>query len=1001
VARRSAALVTTHLVFFARAAGGPRWFLWGLDPEAPDVDVLRPLTTIGRAGAARVVTDRRRAESVDGLDIPMAEGLAIVAALGADELARTPASVAGWSLAAKLALELVARERVVPRLRRDGDTVEVGWGVSLALADDAERFRRVARALPPAAHAAPLPDRRIPTAEAALADFLDAAASALIARAATPSLRTRSAAARWESRFAAALTRPGGARDGGLMIEPDVLDEVAAWLEPDAGDADTPQPRLCLKLDAPEPGTDTRWPLSYYLQAPDDPSLLLPAARAWSTSARHLSWMDKGFASPQETLLQRLAEAGRLFAPIERSLEAARPESVALEADEAWRFIAEGAPLLTESGHAVLLPAELSASGQRRLRLRLRGGRASRGAAGAVTSAAGLSMESLLGFRWEVALGDQALSAKDFEALARMKRPLVQWRGQWVLLDPREMAEIQRVLSREQTTALSLTEALAAALSGAPAAETSLVPVEVVPEGPLAAIIERLGTGAEPAAAPAALAASLRPYQARGLGWLATMADLGLGGCLADDMGLGKTVQLIAFLLHHRAAHPADVRPSLVVCPTSVLGNWERELERFAPSLPRARHHGADRARDTAAFAALPPGAVVLTTYALMRRDQAVLGSIEWAAAILDEAQNIKNSASAQAQAARGLNASHRFALTGTPVENRLAELWSILAFSLPGLMGSLEQFRRRFAVPIERYRDDRAADELRRLIRPFVLRRLKSDPAILPDLPPKQEMAVVCTLTREQATLYQAVLDQAMADIEGAEGITRRGRVLALLTALKQICNHPAHYLREPAPLSGRSGKLDRLTEMLDETVAAGDRALVFTQFREMGDRLAPHLEKALAVPVLYLHGGVSRAARDEMVRRFQEETPGPPLFVLSLKAGGTGLNLTRASRVFHFDRWWNPAVEDQATDRAHRIGQSRAVQVYRLLTSGTVEEKIDAVLTDKRALADRVIGAGETWITELSNRELRDLLSLSRDVAVDEQDDEAAPARATRRRR
>ena len=358
--------------------------------------------------------------------------------------------------------------------------------------------------------------------------------------------------------------------------------------------------------------------------------------------------MDRGFAAPQETLLQRLAEASRLFPPIERSLDAARPESVALDGEEAWRFVSEGAPLLTESGHGVLLPAELSASGQRRLRLRLRGGRPSRGAAGAVTTAAALSMESLLGFQWEVALGDQPLSAKEFQALARMKRPLVEWRGQWVRLDPREMAEIQRLLAREGGgRTLSLTEALAAALGGAAVADALHVPVEVVPEGPLAAIVDRLVVGSEPVPAPAALAATLRPYQSRGLGWLAMMADLGLGGCLADDMGLGKTVQLIAFLLQRRAAHPEDPRPSLVVCPTSVLGNWERELARFAPSLPVARHHGAERARELAAFRALPPGAVVLTTYALLRRDQGVLAEIDWATAVLDEAQNIKNSASA------------------------------------------------------------------------------------------------------------------------------------------------------------------------------------------------------------------------------------------------------------------------------------------------------------------------------------------------------------------
>jgi SNF2 family DNA or RNA helicase len=442
-------------------------------------------------------------------------------------------------------------------------------------------------------------------------------------------------------------------------------------------------------------------------------------------------------------------------------------------------------------------------------------------------------------------------------------------------------------------------------------------------------------------------------------------------------MGLGKTVQAIAFLFSRRASEPGDPRPSLIVCPTSVVGNWERELARFAPTLPVVRHHGTGRARSRDALEGTPQ-AVVVTTYGMLRRDRALLGEIDWAVAVLDEAQNVKNPSSQQAQAARAVTASHRFALTGTPVENRLAELWSILEFCLPGYLGPLEAFRRRFAVPIERYRDDEAADRLRRLVRPFILRRLKSDPAVAADLPAKQEMSVVCTLTKEQATLYRAAVEETMAKIERSEGIERRGLILVLLTALKQICNHPAQYLHEPGPLPGRSGKLARLTEMLDETLASGDRALVFTQFRQMGDRLVTHLEDVLGIEPLFLHGGVPRLARDEMVRRFQEEPRAPGVFVLSLRAGGTGLNLTRATRVFHFDRWWNPAVEDQATDRAYRIGQTRPVQVHRLLTRGTIEEKVAELLTRKRALADAVLGRGEAALTELNDDELRDLVTL-----------------------
>jgi SNF2 family DNA or RNA helicase len=477
------------------------------------------------------------------------------------------------------------------------------------------------------------------------------------------------------------------------------------------------------------------------------------------------------------------------------------------------------------------------------------------------------------------------------------------------------------------------------------------------------------------------------------------MGSLGLGACLADDMGLGKTMQLLAFLLRCKDEARRDARPALLIAPTSVVGNWEREVERFAPSLDVVRHYGTSRAK-SASDIPKKPGTLVVTTYGLLRRDAELLSSIDWSVAALDEAQNIKNASSATARAARALRASHRFALTGTPVENRLAELWSILEFANPGLLGPLEAFRRDFALPIERYGNDDAAARLRRIVGPFILRRLKSDPTIIQDLPPKNEMKVVCTLTREQATLYKAVVDEELRRIESSDGIERRGRVLALLMFTKQICNHPAQYLGESGPLTKRSGKLARTTEMLEEAVAAGDKALVFTQFREMGDKLVDHFSANLGCEVVFLHGGTPKRARDEMVRRFQEEPHGPRIFVLSVKAGGTGLNLTAANHVFHYDRWWNPAVEDQATDRAYRIGQKRAVQVHKLVCAGTVEEKIDRLLDQKRDLASKVVGAGEQWLTELDGRELRDLFSLSEGAVADGDDDEAGSPAAAKSR-
>jgi SNF2 family DNA or RNA helicase len=372
---------------------------------------------------------------------------------------------------------------------------------------------------------------------------------------------------------------------------------------------------------------------------------------------------------------------------------------------------------------------------------------------------------------------------------------------------------------------------------------------------------------------------------------------------------------------------------------------------------------------------------LVLSTYGLAARDQKLLSTVPWSRLVVDEAQQIKNSAARTTQSVRAIPAERRIAMTGTPVENRLSELWSIMQFLNPGLLGSEKGFRERFAIPIERDGNDEAAAQLRRITGPFVLRRLKTDRSIIADLPDKLEMKEFCTLTREQASLYQAVVDDMLARIDEAEGMERRGLVLATMMKLKQVCNHPAHFLADGSSLPGRSGKLTRLVEVLEEAVAEGDRALVFTQFTQMGTLLERHLRRHLGCDVLWLHGGVAKKARDDMVERFQGAN-GPPVFLLSLKAGGTGLNLTAATHVVHFDRWWNPAVENQATDRAFRIGQSRNVQVRKFVCGGTLEERIDDMIETKRALAERIVGTGEGWITEMSTEQLRDVVALSVDA-------------------
>jgi hypothetical protein len=693
-----------------------------------------------------------------------------------------PGSIATWVLASKLAMELVARERVVPTITRRDGRIEARWAAALAGSEDAARVGALAKSMPPAAHAVPAARDgagAVWAPDALLRAYLDAVVDALVRAAhgapALPTARAkppRASANSWADRWRTALGGSQRTFETNGFAERSVVDELERWSEPALGARD--RLRACFRLELP-PVDGGPFLLRFLLQSPDDPSLLVPAAEVWKTKGRSLEKLGRAFRDPQESLLEALGRAARLFPPLGRSLDDARPEAVTLDPATAWTFLGEGAAVLSEAGFGVIVPGELTAAGQRRLRLRMRVGGSSKKVAGVVAGASGLALDDLLQVDWEAVIGDHALSARELTALAKQKAPLVQFRGAWVAIDPRELGDIQRRLTGGSSQ-LTAREAIQAVLAG----ETRHgdVSVAVSASGVVAQLVERLRSGGtEKLGAPSSLNATLRPYQERGLNWLVTMGSLGLGACLADDMGLGKTMQLLAFLLRRMEDAPRDVRPALLVAPTSVVGNWEREIERFAPSLRVVRHYGADRPR-SAADVLKKPGTLVVTTYGLLRRDVDVLSSIDWSVAALDEAQNIKNTSSATASAARKLRARHRFALTGTPVENRLAELWSILEFANPGLLGPLEAFRRDFALPIERYGNDEAAARLRRIVSPFILRRLKSDATIIQDLPPKNEMKVVCTLTREQATLYKAVVDDELRRIETSDGIERRGRV-------------------------------------------------------------------------------------------------------------------------------------------------------------------------------------------------------------------------------
>lgn len=591
-----------------------------------------------------------------------------------------------------------------------------------------------------------------------------------------------------------------------------------------------------------------------------------------------------------------------------------------------------------------------------------------------------VGLSGLVAYRWELALGDMVLTPDEMSRLVQSKSDLVRLRGQWVQADRRSLAAAAIYLDGRTDERLGSLTALLAEIA---ASEVRNVPIEdVTATGWVAELLDATRS-ADPVEPPAGLKAQLRPYQLRGLSWLATMNRLGCGAILADDMGLGKTVQVLALLLHERESAAADSLPgpTLLVCPMSVVGNWQREAERFTPGLRVLVHHGATRRSGTELDAAVADSDLVITTYALLARDVEQLARQPWRRIVLDEAQHIKNANTRQARAARALPAPHRLALTGTPVENRLEELRSILDFAAPSLLGKASQFHARFAIPIERERDENAITRLRTVTAPFVLRRVKTDPAVISDLPDKIEMTVRANLTVEQAALYQAVVDDMVAKLKDAQGMSRRGAVLGALTRLKQVCNHPAHFLGDGSGVlrrgRHRSGKLGLVEDVLESVLADGERALLFTQFREFGDLLVPYLTERFGTQIPFLHGGVSKKRRDNMVEQFQS-ADGPPLMLLSLKAGGTGLNLTAANHVVHLDRWWNPAVENQATDRAFRIGQRRDVQVRKLVCVDTIEERIDDMISGKRELANLTVGTGENWITELSTEEIGDLFAL-----------------------
>ncbi|MEV0346098.1 SNF2-related protein [Nonomuraea sp. NPDC050680] len=914
------------------------------------------------------------------------------------------ATVRHWSVVAEFARDLVGRGRVIPQLipHARQHPEETGgravWRPVLTGAD-AAYFRDLALAMPPACRTSEIERPSVEVLGAALDAFADALVRAALTEPLVTGPRTdqerwlaaltgaddscpdspqrRRELEEWRASVAAA---DGAAKVCFRLLEPigdldrtapaddlDRLDGTTPTDDLDRLDGTTPTDDLD-RLDgtAPADGADHAggtastgadeargWRVEIALQAADDPSLYVRAERVWS--GEPVPGLPR---SPERELLAGLGRAVRLYPDLDRALRVAEPTGLELDTAGAFEFLRQAAPLLQAAGFGVQLPRW---AGRTRLGLKL----TTRTKKQSAATAQGFGLRELVDFRIDLAVGGETISEAELAELARLKVPLVRVRGQWVELDDRQLKAALKAVGGERAGELPAADLLRHVVQG----DDELPLLEVDADGVLGDLLSgQAERRLQPMATPSGLDATLRPYQERGLAWLSFLSELGLGGVLADDMGLGKTVTTLALLVHEQAD-----TPTLLVCPMSLVGNWEREAARFAPGLRVYVHHGSGRDAE-----AISDADLVITTYGTAQRDLETLRQVEWRRVVCDEAQAIKNSGTLQSQAVRAIPTGTRLALTGTPVENHLAELWSIMEFANPGLLGPRSRFRTRFQEPIEARQDEQAMRALKRATGPFVLRRVKTDKSIISDLPEKMEVKEWCPLTPEQASLYQAVVEDMLGRIDDSEGIERRGLVLTAMARLKQVCNHPAHLLKDGSLLSGRSGKLARLEQLAEEIVAEGEKALVFTQYAEFGTMLQPYLAQRLERPVLWLHGGLPKKTRDRLVERFQHDDE-PMLFLLSLKAAGVGLNLTAANHVIHVDRWWNPAVEDQATDRAFRIGQRKNVQVRKLICAGTLEERVDEMIERKKALAESVVGTGEDWLTDLSTGELREVFRLT----------------------
>ncbi len=908
-----------------------------------------------------------------------------------DELFECGSSVRFWTSASRLSRDLLIDQRFVPTLMQvDRKHLSAKWTPWLHDEEVVNRFGLLLQSMPPIARATDVNGRAL--LEAAVEDMADGLVREILISddfidAVEDWDETSDAHVAWLGALLASQYDVAGKPDRLLGI----FTDARRWLGRlyDIGD----DLSWRLMLDLHEPEEDNVWKLNFGLRSAEDATREVTAEDVWNGTVGD---GGQGDHLP-DLILTEIDRASTLYPKLEKALAEQAPTHIELSSAEAHLFLVEYMPLLEESGFIVNAPSWWG-SEQSTLSATLHIDSPSLESVlserpeGNISSSAMLGLNAIVECQWKVSIGGHLLTREEFEELLKQKQPLVKVNGQWVHLQKGAIEEAKKLFADGDVTNMQLVEALRLAQGDGDSLKTLTIG-GMTATGWVKELIEST-TDSESLpdiAQPPNFEGQLRPYQLTGLRWLAFLSKFGIGSCLADDMGLGKTIQLIALMQHERLETPHVIGPTLLVVPTSVVGNWVREIDKFAPELTVHVHHGAERPLGDEFAAIVAETDVVITTYGLVHRDRETLNKVSWYRVALDEAQYIKNPPTKQAQAIRALQAWHRVALTGTPVENRLVELWSIMEFLNPGYLGPAATFKRTVARPIEQRRDPRKTEQLRNMIQPFVLRRLKTDATVIDDLPDCVQTKEYANLTKEQAGMYEQVVNRMMSEVERSEGIQRRGLVLSTLVKLKQICNHPAHYTqaghqdgisqKDSGALglqSSRSGKASRLMSLLEEVIATGEKALVFTQFREMGRLLSAMIQHDLDCETLFLHGGTPPKRRQQFIDRFQSDEGNVPVFILSLKAGGVGLNLTAANHVFHFDRWWNPAIENQATDRAFRIGQQRTVQVHKFVCTGTLEERIDQMIEQKMELAENIVGSGENWISDLSVGQLREMLVL-----------------------